>query len=263
MKTALCLSGHVRNLHLNIENLRTCLLGHYKPSVFLHLWDTYGWRAEGNDIELGVGKFKGFDHYSGKVNQQQVLDLLQPVSWVFESFEDREQMFVDEVAKHKPFTGHPKDRPENTVGMAWKIYQCNELRKQQEELSGFEYDLVIRSRPDMVYGCSPITHDTVELVNQGMLLTPEAYSYDHASDIFAMGSSEVMNTYSDLFLHLDEMGGDMNPHSVCKRYFDSRFPGSWQKHPFRLDLNRCRKSCSNQTVCSECDPSKKILSNIL
>lgn len=51
------------------------LINLYDVDVFLHTWDTFGWRAEGNDIDISFGSFKGFDHYSGKNNQYSIFKI--------------------------------------------------------------------------------------------------------------------------------------------------------------------------------------------
>lgn len=260
------MSGHVRNLARNMPVLKQLILDPYSPDIFLHLWDTYGWRAEGNDIEAGHGTFKGFDHYSGKVNQAAVVNWLQPKACVFESYTDKEQEFVTQAEPYKKNCKHPLDRPENLVGMAYKVWKCNQLKQDYEQQNNFTYDLVMRTRPDMHYSSDPFTPQVLAMANRGVLLTAEAHSYDAASDLFAIGTSSALDTYSDLYCHLDELnseGCNMNPHHASKTWFDKKFPnGGWVKYPFAIELNRCRKACEGKLWCQDCDPSKKILSNI-
>lgn len=266
MKIALCLSGHVRNLVQNFPSLKQFILDPCQPDVFLSTWTTLGWRAEGNLITLGHGQFKGFDHYSQDINQEEVLDLLKPESWEVENFLNEEQKIIDQAKKHKPNCGHPLDRPENTISMAYKLFKCNELKKAHEQKIGAVYDLVIRSRPDMVYMSCPVDQNVLSYTDQDYLLTSQAHSYDMASDLFAIGKSPVMDSYSSLYHHLDEindLGCNMNPHHVCKFYYDQTFPNKWLRYPFLVDLNRCRKECGPLKLwCEECNPSKQILSNL-
>lgn len=270
MKTALLLSGHIRNLVENYDNLKEHVLNHFQPDVFLHTWDTYGWRAEGNDIECGDGKFKGFDYYSGKVNQEEIVSLLNPKAYVFENFLEKEEEFLSQAKKYKSNCKHPKDRPENVVGLAYKIFKCNELKKLHEQNNNFVYDVVIRARPDIVYSewFNKRILSLVGSIENNTLFTPVEESYGNASDILAVGSSSTIDLLSTLYLCLEQLnteGANMNPHHLLKMFLDQKFePTKWFKLSFGIDLNRCRKKnlCGGNLWCNSCDPSKKILSNI-
>jgi len=265
MKTAICISGHIRNFVQNFSNFKTFIIDPLSPDIFLHTWDTYGWRAEGNDISKGFGQFKGFDYYSGKINIEQINSLYQLKKYVVEDFSTVENQLFEQSNSHRPNCTHPCDRPENVVGMAYKLKKCFELKIQHEKENNFVYDVVIRSRPDLLFSRAPINDKVISAVQNGYLLTPEEESYGKASDIFAIGNSETMNRYSELYNNLDDMNSkkcDMNPHGAMKYYFDSKFPNTWTKNSFGIVLNRCRNVCENKIQCSSCDPNKKILSNI-
>lgn len=265
MKTAICLSGHIRNFVQNYNNFNKFIIGPLSPDIFIHTWDTYGWRAEGNDISVGFGQFKGFDHYSGKIDVAKITELYQPKKMVIENYSDLEAAFVEQGKLHKPNCSHPLDRPENTIGMAYKLKKCNELKTQYEKENKFVYDIVIRSRPDIVYSRCPLDEKIIFNSQKGLLLTSEEQSYGIASDIFAVGNSAIIDKYSDLYSNLDKInnsGCKMNPHEVMKFYFNSTFSAKWVRTKFGIALNRCRNLCENRIECSKCDSTKKILSNI-
>lgn len=259
MKVALCLSGHIRNLEQNYYSIKKNLLDYYDTDIFIHTWDTYGWRIEGNLITSGG--FKGFDHYSDKIDAQNIIDLINPKKIVIEQYENYESEFLKKAEKYKNNLKFPdKDRPVNVVSMWYKINKCNELKTQQELENNFKYDIVIRSRPDLVY-FKPIIDENVLLLYKKVLLIPQIESHGHATDIFSIGSSKIIDIASDVFNKLDliyESGCLMNPHSIVEKYYNTFLSNRWYKYDFQLYFNRCRKKCGT-LVCDSCHPLNTML----
>jgi hypothetical protein len=240
MKIAVCMSGHIRNLELHFSNFQTNIMQPYKPDIFLHTWDTYGWCVQGNDLELKEGGFKGFDHYSAKVNQENLISILKPASYVFENFLTKQNEFFERGQKFKERLRVPDlDRPENTIGMAYKVYECNKLKKDYEQANNFTYDLVIRTRPDLLYLNKPLIFSFLDLIKKDILITPNESSYGFASDIFALGNSKIIDKYSELYLHFEELYNEgclFNPHNISQHYFNKYF--NWIIGTIGIDLDR-------------------------
>lgn len=271
MKTALCLSGHVRSLKHNIVFYKN-IIKDLNCDVFLHSWTTAGWRAQGNEIFLGKNTFKGFDHESEDVNQSEILELLEPKKAVFDVYLDHEEQFFNQAKRYTRLRVPHMDRPIQIVSMAYKIMKCNELKQEQEVENSFKYDVVLRSRPDIVHFQSPITPNIKKLIEDNWLITPNEYCHETATDIFALGNSEIMDRYATLFNVLDEIYDDgclFNPHNVIEHFFNKWFPNKWLKTNLSIDLNRCRKNCeipkgceiygNVMKDCNFCDPRNKIL----
>ena len=255
MKVALCLSGHVRNIELTYRGLKKHILDIYDTDIFLSAWDTRGWRVEGQLNSI----FKGFDYFSEKVNQQQVIDLLKPKSYFFENYTEHEHWITEQSEKYKSNLRVPdRDRPANSTSAWYKIYNCNELKKEFERKNNFKYDLVIRSRFDIEYG-SNIIDNPILYNKDDCMFTPYIYSYDLASDILSISSSQNIDKYCELFKNMDLIyheGCMMNPHNILKHWLDKSFQNKWYKHNMNIDLNRCRKSCQ-AIVCCECHPENR------
>lgn len=253
MKIALCLSGHVRNIESTFNSLKKNVLDLHDVDVFLHSWDTHGWRVEG----LVSKSFKGFDYYSSKIDEQKIVDLLKPKRYKFEVYTDIEQTFIQKSERYKDQLRVPdRDRPSNLVSSYYKIKKCNELKKEYEKENNFTYDLVIRSRFDIEY--SNILLDQTIINNKDeYIFVPYELSYGYASDLLSISNSKNIDTYCDLYDNLDfiyENGCLMNPHNVLKFWLDKNFGPKRVNYDLKVILNRCRKKCQNKLVCDECHP---------
>jgi len=78
---------------------------------------------------------------------------------------------------------------------------CNELKINQEKINNIKYDCVIRIRPDGILN-NEFTVESNYLNNIYLNITgPEKTWVD---DTFAHSTSENMDKYSNVYLHLDE-----------------------------------------------------------
>jgi hypothetical protein len=77
----------------------------------------------------------------------------------------------------------------------YAIQNANKLRKQYEQDNNFEYDFVVRIRPDFKY------LDSVDLSNLefGKIYLPLENDHFGYNDRFAIGSREVMEVYMNRF----------------------------------------------------------------
>jgi hypothetical protein len=96
-----------------------------------------------------------------------------------------------------------KDWPAyNTYSMWYSVYESNRLKKLYELKHGFEFDVVIRMRTDFalntVLDFSTMKKDTLYVENARI----DPYKV-FCSDIFAYGSSKVMDLYSNVFMNID------------------------------------------------------------
>ncbi len=102
----------------------------------------------------------------------------------------------------------------NYFPMMHKIYRANELKRNAEKLNNRKYDLVIRTRPDLIY---PNNLDFNRDYNKKIWIAKENYHVKNKEfpsedgwnipDLFACSNSENMDYYSSLFLNL---GGIFN-----------------------------------------------------
>jgi hypothetical protein len=112
---------------------------------------------------------------------------------------------VDNI-KSKNYIRSGGPSPEDNYLMYYGIFKVNELRRNYEQEFG-EYDLVIRTRPDV----SLINDLDLKNIknyldnNPNAIITPSNNRYGHGptNDQFAIGTSEVMSRYADAVNNLD------------------------------------------------------------
>lgn len=182
MRIALCISGGLRNFKDTFFTFEDFILN--RPERFPEdTVDVFFYGVENNE---GVEQ-----------NKTDLVNLYKPKLY---------QINPTAFYNHIPF---------NFVGPSgatvynsfFNILQCNELKRQYEMLYNFKYDLVIRSRVDLFW-YRDIEPEEVELA-KSYVLTPAKWAFkevhpDAESELFAIGSSELMDRYSTMFLHVHE-----------------------------------------------------------
>jgi len=198
MKVALCLSGQPRGLPLSLDALKSGL-DIDNMDVFFHAWfdpDTIGQpydSAQSNNL----GKV-------GKVHpdtERLLLETLHPIDYIMEP----QRVF--------PFTQnfrHLSDANQDRMAsIFYSMYMANLLKRKHELRNGFKYDLVIRTRYDLVYDNKIdvrkyIEHAKTHIVTsekfQGIRNAPDFTHGNYTlTDIFAFSSSENMDIFCDTY----------------------------------------------------------------
>jgi hypothetical protein len=198
MKIALCLSGQPRGLPVSLDCLKKGL-NIDTMDVFFHAWfdpDTVG-TAYDSAQSNQLGKV-GIVHPD---TEQLLLETLKPVDYIFEP----QRTF--------PFTQRFRELPDaNQDRMAsifYSIYMANLLKRKHELLNDFKYDLVIRTRYDLIYDEKidvtkyidiAKTHIVTSEKFQGLRNNPNfAHGNYTLTDIFAFSSSENMDVFCDTY----------------------------------------------------------------
>jgi uridine kinase len=106
------------------------------------------------------------------------------------------------------------DDPIHRIKQMWfKIYICNKVRIETEKRDSIKYDYIIRIRPDCKLECSENEiKKYIELASTGKLIISSFSSLSYPSleldsiknignfnDQFALGNSDVMNVYCNLY----------------------------------------------------------------
>jgi uridine kinase len=167
MKIAVFISGFLRTIDYNFPKLDN-ILKNYKVDYYLH-------------ISLDDNK----DRYTNKkISIQEILDLVKPKQCIIE----KEQIF--DSCKFI-----------NIKRMWYKIYSLNLLKKKEEDLFQFKYDLVIRIRPDLHIIDKIIDFENYNLQSDciyGKMIDKKLL------DEFNFGNSQAMDYYCELFLSFDK-----------------------------------------------------------
>jgi hypothetical protein len=201
MKIAICISGYLRTFkdcYLNI--LDNVIQGH-DYDLFIHTYDKLG-NSQGFQFEIDVNK---------DIDLEYLKNLKNLKGLVVEKYDDIKYLFENKIK----LLYHD---PNRFLSMLYKIYQCNELKKKYEIDNDFIYDLVVRTRGDLIF--SNKINLNVKNINinsyawNGISEFENSYLYN---DQFAIGSSEIMDYYSRLYLDIEIIDGD-GPEIIMKNH---------------------------------------------
>lgn len=124
------------------------------------------------------------------VEQQHVLDLYQPIAVMWDN----------------EMVSPPEGLRVNNFKMFKRIYQCDQLRQRQEEKMGVPYDIVIRTRPDLIFfNAFPIPRSILpRRIYFPMRVKNEPIFYG-LPDLFFWGDSSAMKEMCECYLHLHNL----------------------------------------------------------
>jgi len=157
MKVAVCLSGQLRQWEIAKENQKwfwdSCIGTEVKEvDYFIHTWDYSGDRE-------GVSQ----PYITRDVSREEfdkVVDWYKPKGCMFD---DRKEDFFFER--------------DHWSSLFYSMAQSIMLKRQYEIKNNFEYDVVIKSRPDVVF--DPIYHFSWEHLENNILYTTHGGNMDH------------------------------------------------------------------------------------
>lgn len=112
-----------------------------------------------------------------------------------------------------------------------KMYNCNQLRKQYEDQTGVEYDIVVRSRfdfgPNVKIDVERIYNEVNDSENKLFAFggwdcaPPMVFMDKFMCDGFVFGSTRVINTLSSLFLQEHAYPYDVKYKETWEKYGDN------------------------------------------
>jgi hypothetical protein len=186
MKVALCFSGHMRDLN-ETKNFWIELIKKYDIDVYASFWDI-------ENAELG-DTIKEFEKvYTPKRLEVESYEIFKQTT------QDLASLHIESPIELDPFFQNTS-KAFGQLSMYYKVWRANMLSKQL----GIEYDLVIRTRLDIVLD------EKFELELNDYLNVPmgkiKANNWVNASginDCFAYGKPKIMDYYSFIFLQMME-----------------------------------------------------------
>ncbi len=203
-KTALCLSGHMRTFESTYNYLKRYILDITKCDIFIHTWDIVGF-----DFNRGDG------HLTSKptVNyKQKIINMYNPKKIIIEP-----QKQFNILRWKQTYTVRD---PNTIIGMYYKIKMVNELKKEYEQENNFNYDCVIRCRPDLLFETPININDFKDLSS---LHVPTFGWYNGLNDQFAFGDSKTMDVYASCFDYIyqySDMGVHYHPETILKHHIN-------------------------------------------
>jgi hypothetical protein len=115
------------------------------------------------------------------------------------------------------------------------MWKANELKKEHEEKYGFKYDVVIRTRLDLLYEHPVVIANLLnpDLPLSEYVYTPHMYQahrqedeyydnegtrYSSMSDTFAFGSSEIMDKFCSVYPNFTDLHKILHPYVYGESY---------------------------------------------
>jgi hypothetical protein len=215
MKIALCISGQMRDEQLSLPAVAD-LARTLNADVFISTWATRGAKTSGV-INLhqaarmfgtmfesvlprrmigGDRLLRLFPELERLLDDRSPVDLEALLQWFPGAVIDLEDDTVLDLGFRQPGV-----EDGNSLRMLYKLWRCNQMKLRRERETGDLYDVVLRTRPDVVPAVSPELMRDVAADDSGRLyLVPEGRSRpDYLNDVAAASGSAGADYYAALF----------------------------------------------------------------
>jgi len=226
MKIAVCISGGVRYPHIGIKSIQN-IMPNDDIKIFIHTWKVKNFDEFLNTV-FGY-QYKELD----KTIEQcpNIIDLFDYEKILIENYDTKKSDFEliynrlppEALINRKWYdqntnmcgTVYPR-KDVGPLSMHYSIFKANELKKQYEVENNMLFDCVIRMRFDSDFG------DEILDVSQmtDALYIPDGEDWcGGINDQFALGSSFLMDIYSNLYnnlLKLDDC--PFQPENMLNKY---------------------------------------------
>lgn len=224
MKIALCLSGQPRGIPLSIEETCYNVINPLNADVFIHSWysskcDNLPFDSAQQSQNNKVGKWTP---ESDSILKKEI----KPKKCLFEhpkKFEEFSDLLGIESANQTKL-----------ASIFYGIYNSNKLKSEFESENNFKYDVVIRTRLDLVYK-NPLKLNMIDNMkfDDGVVYAPSFYQnirendsypissagyYSSMTDIFLVANSQTMDKVCDTYLNFREIHDKIYPHPYGETY---------------------------------------------
>lgn len=195
MKTALCLSGHLRSFRHTFQSLKNNIIDPLNCDVFIHTWDVIGAPTGKNPGDIKNENFKTINCL------QDIYGMFNPKYMSIEEQQDKLDLFINQTNDIKV----PADEQQYImkhiglhISMFYSIFMSNNLRKDYEQENNIEYDLIVRCRPDLFF---KTILDFSMFADKNKLYVPDIATYvsNGINDQVAISSPSTMDTYCDIY----------------------------------------------------------------
>ena len=240
MRVALLISGYLRTFKTNLPNIQEKIIDKFKNvDVYIHV-------TKNEDTE---DKYLNKRDESGDVNY--INKVLNPIALI-----------------HEPNISCSNNKTENGLINTWlKYYKLNQLKRDNEVKFG-DYDLVIKYRPDL----DLLSDDVFEIPVGDFVYIPKDSKIDknklskvddeYLCDIFAYGTSKMMNDYFSIYEKLESLSKEHGyiSETLLYHYLESN------NIPYKLmdiDYNVILSMCNVFAIAGDSGSGKTTLANIL
>jgi len=215
MKTALCLSGHMRTYRDTFENLNKNLIQPLNCDVYIHTWDIRDHSARGDWQDMKDNNF------------QHIYDTFKPAAFEVD-YQEKYLEYINKIIAERNLFAIDN----NVANAVFSMYYKRRASFQLVEATKKKYDLVVLTRPDILMSNSDDLHSHApynfdNFNKDEITMAPSQFSgvamkyngkkhpasekimggygvYKEFSDIFMAGSYDNMQKMSMLYEHILE-----------------------------------------------------------
>ena len=205
MRTAICISGHVRWYKDLLRNFYDMVYLPFQElgevDIFLHIWTDVN---SNNSVSTACGDtIQTLD----KINFEEINSIFNPVDIIVEDYDIIKDRFdVNKFYSEKEvaaWDGSNSTRVQPCIPMFYKWFECNKLKKKHEKLNNFEYDWVMKCRLDVFY-FEPIKPSTWDNNN--------VYNRLSADDTILFSSSKNIDIITNIYPNIKRLAEKYNLH---------------------------------------------------
>jgi hypothetical protein len=195
MKIAVCISGGIRYPHFGLKSIQKIIPNEY-VKIFIHTWKI-------EDIISFLKTIHGLEYKEIEKLCEIDLSFLENYDYeklLIEKYDTCQEKFKKLFNSLKFFPNSDSINARNDIGpisMHYSIFKANQLKKEYEEENNIKFDWVIRMRTD-----SDFKYDVLDLnsFNHDLNIpSGEDWSDNAINDQFAIGRSDAMDLYSNLY----------------------------------------------------------------
>ena len=205
MKIAICLSGFIRTWEYGKISFIKNLVQNLDCDVFIHTYkqNYFEYSAMKKDVIYSedeiIKMFEGINVKSIVIEDRDITKKEIEIS----------TKKYENVTLYKNQIKESSEETDNFVNLGIRIYDqlrkihlCNELRKDYQLKNNVKYDLIVKSRFDVLY-LDKINWDMN--VEDNIAYVGEGGCGGFPDDLVGIGKETPMNAYMDRFLNLDKM----------------------------------------------------------
>ena len=237
MKIAICISGAVRYPEFAVRSIENITKNYEDLKLFIHTWKIYDredFTTTIHGLELKE-KQNIVETDLGIIDQNQY----KYETLLIEDYESKKHHFqkIYDCLDINPFIPDTCIKPRHDIGyisMLYSIWKSNQLKKDYENENNIVFDRVIRMRFDSDFEGKEL--DLKKLPD--CINIPKGEDWcGGVNDQFALGTSQLMDIYSDLYNNLTNMGTiDYHPESILRDYLNS-MQIELNRFPFNVIIN--------------------------
>lgn len=189
MKIAICFSGEIRTGAYAAQNILR-YIGNLLPNCdfFIHTWDVYSHKQWYYDSKKSVEL--GNTPILSKNSTYEILEkfyLAYPKQFIFSEIQNYQTWF--EIFSQKKTNFSP-------LWYSW--YKSIKLKKTYELENNFEYDYVVRIRPDLIFPkFMSLANEIYHVSTNREYFYAMGYMPERIDDVFFISSSPVMDRASE------------------------------------------------------------------